>query len=359
VARRSWQTPALVVLGTLLAVSVLATAQPTTGVDERYLARAHRDHLAEIEAGRLAQERGSTATIREQGRRLATDHTALDRELQNVASLLDVSLPTEPTRLRRAQLRRAAERSGRDFDQTWTDQEIISHRRALQAAKDEAASGTSPYVQVLARETMPVLEAHLEMLSEVQAGAPGQPGSIPAGISGLAASRAPQDAGITAAAAPPVQSHLVTRPPVRLRLRPGAAGLDFPVRPVAIDRDGSLEIPEDPAVLGWWASGGSPGVGGTVVVVGHIDSPRSGAGPLAQLRTVRLSTRISVTTADGGQLGYRVVGRRTYRHDRLPAGLFARHGPARLALITCTGWYDRRRGHYLRTLVIYAVPARR
>jgi hypothetical protein len=97
-------------------------------------------------------------------------------------------------------------------------------------------------------------------------------------------------------------------------------------------------------------------VGGTVVVVGHIDSVRSGPGPLAQLPKIPLKTEISITAADGGQLVYQVVGRRTYRYNRLPTHLFDRRGPARLALITCTGRYDRQRGHYRRTLVLYAIP---
>jgi putative membrane protein len=358
VVGRSWRTLAAVVLGTILVVSVLASAQPALGSDELYLTQAHRDHLAEIEAGQLAQEKGSTAAIREQGRRLVADHTVLDTDLRNVAGLLDVSLPTEPTPLRRGQLRRTARRSGKEFDRSWTDQEITAHQQALQAARAEAADGTSPYVKVLAQKAIPVLEAHVKMLSEVAAQAPGRPKSVPAGISGLAAGIPPQDAGTIAADAPPVRSRLATRPPVRLRLRLGTADVSFPIRPVAINRDGSLEIPTDPATLGWWASGGSPGTGGTVVIVGHIDSVRSGPGPLAQLPTMPLKTKISITVADG-QLGYRVVGRRTYRYNRLPAGLFDRHGPARLALITCTGRYDQRRGHYRRTLVIYAIPLTR
>jgi len=147
---------------------------------------------------------------------------------------------------------------------------------------------------------------------------------------------------------------LITRPPVRLRLR--AAGLDLAVAPVAKHRDGTLEIPDDPGVVGWWASGGVPGAAGTVIVVGHIDSRRYGAGPFARLHRVRLHADVTLTTADGGRVRYRVVGWRTYPRDGLPGSLFARAGRGRLALITCTGNYDHRHRHYTRTLVVYAVP---
>jgi len=354
VARRSWRALAApVVVGSVLVVSVLA-AQPSQGADERYLIQAHRDHLAEIEAGRAAQEKGRTPAVRAQGRRLVTDHGRLDAEVQKVAQLLDVTLPAEPTRLRRAQLRRVTGRTGADFDKAWVAYEIRTHRDSLSDAEKEVADGSSPYVQVLAKQAVPVLRAHLAMLEEIRVGAPHRPTSVPAGLAGLAAHRAPQNLGTTAAAPRRARSRLVTRPPVRLRLP--AARIDLAVTPVGIRRNGSLGIPENPATLGWWAAGGGPGAGGTVVVVGHVDSRRSGAGPLARLRKVKLTAKVSVTTADGTRVGYRVVGRRTYRYDRLPASLFARGGPARLALITCTGRYDRRDRHYAQALVVYAAP---
>lgn len=351
VARRSWRSLAAPVVLGVLAVSVLA-AQPSRGSDERYLIEAHRDHLAEIEAGRAAEQKGSTAAVRAQGRRLVADHTRLDDDVKRVATLLDVSLSNEPMRLRRAQLRGVTAESGRDFDQAWVAHEITTHRESLTEAQNEAANGTSPYVRVLAREAAPVLRAHLEMLEELRISAPARPSTVPAGLAGFVAA-APRDVGTTGAtgSAGPART---TRPPVRLRMR--AQRLDLPVRPVGLRRNGSLKIPKDPAVLGWWASGASPGGGGTIVVVGHIDNRRSGAGPFAKLRKVKLNTVVTVTTADGARIDYRVVGRRTYRHDRLPAGLFARSGPARLALVTCTGRYDRREGHHTQTLVVYAVP---
>jgi predicted outer membrane protein len=356
---RFWRTVAVpVVLIFLILAPVLAAAQPSTGPDEQYLSQAHQEHIAEIQAGRMAQEKGSTPTIREQGRRLVADHTTLDSEVRKVAALLDVSLPTEPTESRQAQLGRASAKSGEAFDRAWLSQEILAHRRALSAAREEATGGTSAYVKVLASQAAPVLEAHLEMLGEARVGAPPEPSSVQAGLggaAGLTAHRAPQDVGATTAAPRRRAAGLrATRPPVRLRAP--SAGLDLAVTPIAIGRDGALEIPADPATLGWWASGGAPGSGGTVVVVGHVDSRDTGTGPFARIAHLAPAARVRLTTADGGHLGYRVTGRRTYRHDRLPKALFARAGPARLALITCAGRYDHRKRHYTRALVVYATP---
>jgi hypothetical protein len=64
--------------------------------------------------------------------------------------------------------------------------------------------------------------------------------------------------------------------------------------------------------------------------------------------------QIRLITA-AGAVDYAVAARRTYARQRLPRDLFARGGPARLALITCGGRFAD--GHYDHNLVVYARPA--
>jgi len=65
-----------------------------------------------------------------------------------------------------------------------------------------------------------------------------------------------------------------------------------------------------------------------------------------------------VRAANGGDVTYRITGRRTFPRTRdLPAAVFAGDVGARLALVTCTGAFDDRTGRYADTLVVFAVPA--
>ncbi|MFD7712572.1 class F sortase [Streptomyces sp. NPDC059785] len=146
-----------------------------------------------------------------------------------------------------------------------------------------------------------------------------------------------------------------TSPPVRVR---GPAGLDAAVVPVAARRDGTLRLPADLSTGGWWALGARPGAAaGTVLIAGHVDSREDGLGTFAALHDIPLGARVTVTGADGTARPYRVTARRFYRQQRLPADLFARTGPPRLALVTCAAPYDSGAGRYERNLVLYAAPA--
>jgi hypothetical protein len=147
-------------------------------------------------------------------------------------------------------------------------------------------------------------------------------------------------------AAPPVE---LTIPSVQLRAR---------VRPVGVARDGQMQLPPDPSVLGWYRFGPAPATrtGGSVVLAGHLDSREFGLGPLVRLREVDLGSTISVATRRGKRLDYTVVRVERFDRQQLPPELFGRTGRELLRILTCGGAYDPASG-YEQNLVVTATPA--
>ncbi|WP_372730017.1 class F sortase [Nocardioides sp.] len=144
--------------------------------------------------------------------------------------------------------------------------------------------------------------------------------------------------------------------PVRARL--GSVDVDARVRPVGVQPDGQMQLPDDPRVLGWYRFGAAPGatMGGATVLAGHLDSRSFGLGPLVRLRDVAVDDTLTLTLRDGRVRRY--VVRDVSRYDRqgLPEALFSRTGPERLHVITCSGEYDAENGGYQLNLVVTAVP---
>lgn len=149
----------------------------------------------------------------------------------------------------------------------------------------------------------------------------------------------------------PVRRHVT---PTRVRV-PGL-GLDAVVRPVGIGAEQQMRLPADPRVLGWYRFGAAPGGEGSVVLAGHVDSRRFGVGPLADLQGVRVGDRIEVVTRRGALRSYRVDSIERFDRQALPAQVFARSGPERLRIVTCTGPYVPEAGGYQQNLVVTAVP---
>ena len=128
---------------------------------------------------------------------------------------------------------------------------------------------------------------------------------------------------------------------VPLRLLIASLEIDAPLTATAVDGDGALVPPEDPARLAWWP-GVRPGTGaGSVLVAGHVDMQGYGRGPLARIVDLEPGDRAVLTGADGDRAAYVLRGVMTLVKESLPADeLFGTGGPERLVLVTCGGAYD-------------------
>ncbi|MBA3782158.1 MAG: class F sortase [Nocardioides sp.] len=130
------------------------------------------------------------------------------------------------------------------------------------------------------------------------------------------------------------------------------------VDPVATRRDGALQLPADPARMGWWTGGSRAGAPyGSVVLAGHLDSVEFGIGFSALMAGLDVGEQV-VLSDDDQTMGYVVTSR--YLQPRASAAglaaLFSDRSEPRLVLLTCGGSYDHAVGAYSDNLVVVARP---
>lgn len=163
----------------------------------------------------------------------------------------------------------------------------------------------------------------------------------------------------------PVEGPAVRPSPVQIRVL--SIGVDAPLVQVGILEDDVMEVPDDVATIGWYdpdpdpVSGAGlgviPGVTGTAVLAGHVDSRTQGRGALYELRRLAVGDTIEVDHADGATTIWQVTDVIRYPKATLPYHeVFTWGGPPRLALITCGGEFDRTARSYDDNIVAYAVP---
>lgn len=142
------------------------------------------------------------------------------------------------------------------------------------------------------------------------------------------------------------------------RVRIPSLGINAPVSPAGIDvKHGVLGIPADIHRVGWWRDGSTPAsAGGVILIAGHRDSARAGAGAFYRLGRARAGTLVRLTTATRHSSSYRVTSVRSYRKQQLPTSIYASSGPTRLVLVTCGGPFNPTTGHYRDNIVVTAVP---
>ncbi|WP_067178622.1 DUF4142 domain-containing protein [Microtetraspora niveoalba] len=137
--------------------------------DRKFLIKAHQGNLAEIRAGRLAQEKAHSSQVRELGARLIKDHTKLDTKVRQVAKEVGVQLPREPSKHQQSQLKEVSKLSGPNFDHAWVQTQLAAHRQTLTLINKELSSSKSEPVKKVAQEAKPVIQEHLTLLRKAAA----------------------------------------------------------------------------------------------------------------------------------------------------------------------------------------------
>ncbi|MFC8274120.1 class F sortase [Streptomyces sp. NPDC057271] len=133
-------------------------------------------------------------------------------------------------------------------------------------------------------------------------------------------------------------------------------GVDAPFTGLEIGPSGALDPPpaDDTNLVGWHASGISPGERGTALIAGHLDTATAPA-VFARLGELTRGDSFEVRRADGTTAVFRVDSVERFHKDDFPDQRVYDDTPEALArLITCAGAYDRTAKDYTENLVVFA-----
>ena len=162
-----------------------------------------------------------------------------------------------------------------------------------------------------------------------------QRGALPA--SGLKAPRGP--------ALPPSA-------PVRLDI-PSVA-IHTGIVDLGLNRDGTLEVPSEPMLAGWYTGSPTPGERGPSVIVGHVDAEETGPAVFYNLGQVAPGATVDVTRRDGSVSHFKVTAVRSYPQSDFPTQtVYGNTSRATLRLITCGDWNEESQ-EYDGNVVVFA-----
>jgi putative membrane protein len=117
---------------------------------------------AEVELGKLAQERSTLAGIDDFGEHMVKDHSAANGKLAAVARSAGVELPSALDAEHEAARGELSALRGTDFDLRYVEGQIKDHQKAVQLLVHEIASGQHDGARALAADTLPTVMDHLE-----------------------------------------------------------------------------------------------------------------------------------------------------------------------------------------------------
>jgi putative membrane protein len=134
----------------------------------QFLTDAIQTNNAEIKFGQAAQDMGSTQAVKDFGKMLVEDHTKANDQATQIATALNVPVPTGVKPDDMAAYNMATSMSGAEFDKDFADAMVKGHQKAVDMFKQEADSGDPAQVTDFAKQTLPTLQKHLETAQSLQ-----------------------------------------------------------------------------------------------------------------------------------------------------------------------------------------------
>jgi putative membrane protein len=164
----------LVSTGILAAISVAASAMAAGPTDPQIAAIVVTANQVDIDAGKLAETKGSTQEVKDFGKLMVTDHSGVNKSAKDLVTKLHVTPESNDTS---KSLQRGGDEnmaalkklSGAEFDKAYVDHEVAYHQAVLDAVdKTLIPSAQNAELKALLVKVRPAFVAHLEHAKQLQ-----------------------------------------------------------------------------------------------------------------------------------------------------------------------------------------------
>src|SRR5689334_8520942 len=162
-----------VIFAAALALATLPAAAQAPN-DAQIAAIVVTANQVDIDAGKLAQKKGSNAEVKAFGKQMVTDHTAVNKQAVALAKKLKLEPQDNPTskslKLRGAEnVKKLGKLTGAAFDKAYVEHEVAYHEQVIEAIKNTLiSSAKNPELKKLLETGLPLFEGHLEHAKHLQ-----------------------------------------------------------------------------------------------------------------------------------------------------------------------------------------------
>lgn len=163
------------VLGMAALVAAGGRMSATQGINDAQIAAiVVTANQVDIDAGKLAETRGSSQQIKDFGKQMATDHAGVNKQAVDLVTRLKVKPEDNPTAQSLKQggldnVKSLSTLSGAAFDKAYIAHEVAYHQAVLDAVDKTLIPGaTNADLKALLVKVRPAFQAHLDHAKMVQ-----------------------------------------------------------------------------------------------------------------------------------------------------------------------------------------------
>jgi putative membrane protein len=155
----------------VLASSLSGWAAAADSPDTSFYKNAAEGGIAEVEAGKLAQQKSANTQVKNFGAMMVKDHTAANEKLKSLVASKNIDLPSNSSVGQMADKAKLEVLTGDTFDKSYIKGQVTAHEDTIALFKKEIASGQDPDAKAFAKKTLPTVRAHLKAIKDIAAAA--------------------------------------------------------------------------------------------------------------------------------------------------------------------------------------------
>jgi putative membrane protein len=156
---------------TLCSVLLIPTARvhaaDVSSKDKTFFMKASQGGLTEVEAGKLAQEKGSSQDVKDFGAMMVKDHTQNNSDLMTLAQTKGVTVSDKLDSMHQGMIDKLSALSGAAFDKAYIDDMVKGHTKMLKLMKGEESSKDAD-LKDFATKTSDTVQMHLTKAEDIQ-----------------------------------------------------------------------------------------------------------------------------------------------------------------------------------------------
>jgi putative membrane protein len=135
--------------------------------DRQFVEKAAMGGVAEVEMGKLAQQKATNDQVKQFGAHMAQDHSKANEELKQIAQSKGVAVPAAPDKSHQRDMDKLSKLSGAEFDRQYMTQMVADHRKTVAEFKKASESARDSEIKAFAGKTLPKLQEHLAQAQSI------------------------------------------------------------------------------------------------------------------------------------------------------------------------------------------------
>jgi putative membrane protein len=143
-------------------------ASQLSSTDMHFIKAASQGGIAEVKMGYMGVQSGTSQEVKNLGQKLIQDHTAANKELEQLAARKGVALTGDIDSKHQKELDTLSKLNGAEFDKAYLHHAVMDHQKDIKQYQAAADKATDQDIRAFAQRTIPILQQHLDMAKNAQ-----------------------------------------------------------------------------------------------------------------------------------------------------------------------------------------------